>query len=168
MNRHIRNIAYLEHSAENDRLRRVFGARLDKALKRAGINHVRLKRIQDVDMRAKKRKSASEAAWFLKECEVELARGASHIASMLYAESLHAAVRETARTFEISYGRDDVELFLLALAEKLEMRGRPDAAAVVRNLTESGRPPATPQHAENPLSVRRHTASNTERTPLRR
>jgi hypothetical protein len=115
-------------------------------------------------MRAKRRKNSSEAAQFLQGCEAELARGASHIASMLYAESLHAAVQETARSFEISYGREDVELLLQALAEKLETRGRPDAAAVVRSLTESGRPPAPPQHAENPLPVRRPTASKKKRT----
>lgn len=105
-------------------------------------------------MRAKKRKSPSEAARFLQEFEAELARGASHIASMLYPESLHAAVQETARTFETSYGREDFELFLQALAQKLETRGRPDAAAVVRSLTESDRPAASPQNEENPLSVR--------------
>lgn len=119
-------------------------------------------------MRAKRRKSSSEAARFLQEFEAELARGASHIASMLYAESLHAAVQETARTFETSYGREDLELFLQALAEKLETRGRPDAAAVVRSLTESDPPPASPQHAENPLPVRRPTASKKKRTRLRK
>lgn len=119
-------------------------------------------------MKAKRRKSSSETAQFLQECEAELARGASHIASMLYEESLLAAVQETAHSFEISYSREDVELLLQTLAEKLETRGRPDAAAVVRTLTESGPPPAPPQQAENASPVRKSTASKKSRTRLRK
>lgn len=119
-------------------------------------------------MRAKTRKNSSEVVLLLQECEAELARGASHIASMLYAESLHAAVQETARSFEMSYGREDVDLLLQALAEKLETRGRPDAAAVVLSLIESGRPPAPTQHAEDPVPERRATAAKKKRTRSRK
>jgi hypothetical protein len=38
MNRHTQHIGYLERSAEDDRLRRALAARLDRALKRAGIS----------------------------------------------------------------------------------------------------------------------------------
>jgi transcriptional regulator with XRE-family HTH domain len=38
MNRHTQNIGYLERSAEDNRLRRALAARLDRALKRAGIS----------------------------------------------------------------------------------------------------------------------------------
>ena len=37
MNLHTTNISYLERSIEDDRLRRAFAARLDRAFKRAGI-----------------------------------------------------------------------------------------------------------------------------------
>jgi hypothetical protein len=64
-------------------------------------------------MTAAKCNRSSEEVYFLKECEMELARGASHIASMLHAESIHAAVKETAVLFETSHERDDMNLFLL-------------------------------------------------------
>lgn len=57
---------------------------------------------------------------------------------MLYAESIHAAVKETALLFEISQGRDDLKLFLRALAEKLEQRGKPEAVAVLQDFIERG------------------------------
>ena len=84
-------------------------------------------------MTAIKRNRASEEAQFLKECEMELARGFSHIASILYAEIIHAAVKETALQFEISHGRDHLKLFLRALARKLEQRGKPEAVAVLQD-----------------------------------
>lgn len=89
-------------------------------------------------MTATKRNPASDEAQFLKEYEMELARGASHIASMLCAESIHAAVKETALQFEISHGRDDLDLFLRALARKLEQRGKPEAVAVLQDFIKRG------------------------------
>ena len=44
MNRQTTNISYLERSIENDCLRRALAARLDKALKRAGISSARAAR----------------------------------------------------------------------------------------------------------------------------
>ncbi|MGF6636487.1 XRE family transcriptional regulator [Paraburkholderia sp. MM6662-R1] len=44
MDRHILNIGHLERSAENNRLRRALAARLDRALKRAGISSARAAR----------------------------------------------------------------------------------------------------------------------------
>ena len=91
------------------------------------------------DMTAAKCNSTSEEAHFLEGCEMELARGASHIASMLHAESIHAAVKETALLFETSHGRDDLNQFLLELARKLEQRGKPEAVAVLQDFLKCGR-----------------------------
>jgi hypothetical protein len=91
------------------------------------------------DMTAAKCNRTSEEAHFLKECEMELARGASHIASMLHAETIHAAVKETALLFETSHGRDDLNQFLLELARKLEQRGKPEAVAVLQDFIKGGR-----------------------------
>lgn len=41
MNRHTKSIIHLERSTGNDRLRRAFAARLDRALKRADISSAR-------------------------------------------------------------------------------------------------------------------------------
>lgn len=41
MNPHTQSIGHLERSAGNDRLRRALAARLDRALKRAGISSTR-------------------------------------------------------------------------------------------------------------------------------
>jgi hypothetical protein len=90
-------------------------------------------------MTAAKCNRSSEEVYFLKECEMELARGASHIASMLHAESIHAAVKETALLFETSHGRDDLNLFLLELARKLEQRGKPEAVAALQDFIRRGR-----------------------------
>jgi DNA-binding transcriptional regulator YiaG len=38
MNRHTQNIGHLERSAEDDRLRRALAARLNRALKHAGVS----------------------------------------------------------------------------------------------------------------------------------
>jgi hypothetical protein len=90
-------------------------------------------------MTAAKCNRTSEEAHFLKECEMELERGASHIASMLHAESIHAAVKETALLFETSHGRDDLKLFLLELARKLKQRGKPEAVTVLQEFIKRGR-----------------------------
>ncbi|MFL9869930.1 hypothetical protein PQR67_37715 [Paraburkholderia fungorum] len=109
-------------------------------------------------MTATERKRAPEDAQFLKECEMELARGASHIASMLYAESIHAAVKETAALFEISHRRDDLKLFLRALAEKLEQRGKPEAVAALQDFIMRGRSCGTEEHGATPSSTHRPLA----------
>jgi hypothetical protein len=57
----------------------------------------------------------------MKEYEIYMARGASHIASMLHAESIHAAVKET------------------GLARKLEQRRKPEAAAVLQHFIKRSR-----------------------------
>lgn len=62
---------------------------------------------------------------------LELARGASVIASTLSDASLLNAIDETLSAFCARYGRDDLEAFVLALAERLTQRNRPDAADLV-------------------------------------
>jgi hypothetical protein len=49
MNRYTKIIGHLERTAENDRLRRGVGARLDRALKRAGISSARAARWLEVN-----------------------------------------------------------------------------------------------------------------------
>ncbi|MFL9856754.1 XRE family transcriptional regulator [Paraburkholderia madseniana] len=49
MNRYAKTVGHLERSAENDRLRRAVAARLDRALKRAGISSARAARWLEVN-----------------------------------------------------------------------------------------------------------------------
>lgn len=63
---------------------------------------------------------------------MELSRGASHIASMLYEQSTLAAVRETILEFEASHARDDLRTFAHALLRRLEQRGNPAAGKGLR------------------------------------
>ena len=101
---------------------------------------------------------------FLKEYEMELARGASHIASMLHAESIHAAVKETALLFETSHGRDDLKLFLRVLTEKLQQRGKPEAVAVLHDFIKHGSSRGIEEHGAMPLSTRQPTAQKPQGT----
>jgi hypothetical protein len=115
-------------------------------------------------MTAIKRNRASEEAQFLKECEMELARGSSHIASMLHTGSIHAAVKETALLFEASHGRDDLNLFLLALARKLEQRGRPEAVAVIQDFIKRGSSRGIEERGAMPSSTRQPPAQKQQGT----
>jgi hypothetical protein len=85
-----------------------------------------------------RRNGASGDAWFLKKYELELARGASHIASMLCEESMQTAVRETVLQFEATHGRDELKIFTHALARKLEERGRPKAVEALQRFVKRG------------------------------
>ena len=69
-----------------------------------------------------------------KTYELELARGASHIASMMYPSTINAALDETARAFVRRYGLGDLPVFLATLAEELIKRRRSEAAACVRRM----------------------------------
>jgi hypothetical protein len=117
-------------------------------------------------MTAIKRGRASKEAQFLEECEMDLARGSSHIASMLYAESIYAAVNETALLFEIAHGRDHLKLFLRALARKLEQREKPEAVAVLQDFIKRERSRAIEEHGAMPLSTRRCSVQKPQRYPL--
>ncbi|SDC52606.1 hypothetical protein [Paraburkholderia lycopersici] len=54
---------------------------------------------------------------------LELARGASHIASMLSAATQEAAVQEVLQEFVAAHGTPTLEAFCWLLAERLEKRG---------------------------------------------
>jgi hypothetical protein len=90
-------------------------------------------------VKALKRKGAFDEAPRLTKYEMELSRGASHIASMLYEQSMLAAVRETILDFEASHGRDDLRTFAHALLRRLEQRGKSVAGKVLREFRERGR-----------------------------
>ncbi len=75
---------------------------------------------------------AVDAARYELSCAVELARGTSHIASTLTPATLQQAVAEVLRAFQAERGREPFEAFQWLLAERLERRGRADAAQAVR------------------------------------
>ncbi|TDN68854.1 hypothetical protein [Paraburkholderia sp. BL10I2N1] len=101
----------------------------------------------------------------LNEYEMELARGASHIASMMYEESMLAAVRETILEFEARHGRDDMKAFAGALRRRLEQRGKPAAAKVLQDFIECGRlPEGVPSAAPGPVSARKPVARKRKST----
>lgn len=60
--------------------------------------------------------------------QLELARGASVIASMLSAEKLAAAIGETLTAFESAYGTTELRIFRQLLGQRLVNRHRSDAA----------------------------------------
>ncbi|SAL82523.1 hypothetical protein AWB68_06553 [Caballeronia choica] len=87
-------------------------------------------------MKASERTRIAEEVRCRQKYEVELAQGASHIASMLYSDTLKAAVTETASAFADLHGRQDLRLFLSALASQLEQRGRYDAVPVLQDVAK--------------------------------
>ncbi|HUO61807.1 MAG TPA: hypothetical protein VMU24_14150, partial [Candidatus Acidoferrales bacterium] len=72
---------------------------------------------------------------------MELARGASHIASMLYEHSIRAAVTEILLQFEACHGPHDMKAFAHALLGRLEQRGKPESVKVICDFIEHGRLP---------------------------
>ena len=64
---------------------------------------------------------------------LELARGASVIASTLTEASLMQAVGETLSGFVATHGTEDLDTFVRILAERLNKRDRPDAAKMIRS-----------------------------------
>jgi hypothetical protein len=110
-------------------------------------------------VKALKRKGAFDEAPRLNEYEMELSRGASHIASMLYEQSMVAAVRETILEFEASHGRDDLRTFAHAFLKRLEQRGKPAAGKVLREFIERGRlPERTLSAPTRPVPTRKPVA----------
>ncbi len=75
-----------------------------------------------------------EAAYSL-----ELARGASHISSMLSAATQEGAVHEVMREFIATHGRAALDAFCWLLAERLEKRGCAAAAMQARDFDTSRR-----------------------------
>jgi len=98
---------------------------------------------------ATKRKRESGDTGPMNHYEMELARGASHIASMLYEQSIRAAVRETLLQFEACHGREDLKGYASALLARLEQRAKPEAVRVLRDFIDHGRLP------EQTLAVRK-------------
>lgn len=110
-------------------------------------------------MKAVKRKWSSDDVRRLNGCEMELARGALHVASMLHEQSIHAAVRETLVQFKASHGRDDLKGFADALLSRLEQRGKPEAVKVLRDFLEEGRlTEETASALPGPVSTRKSIA----------
>ncbi|SHK96187.1 hypothetical protein [Paraburkholderia terricola] len=64
---------------------------------------------------------------------LELARGCSHIASMLTAESEQRAITDTLEEFLRLYGVKETTLFQELLADDLHRREKTAAASAVRN-----------------------------------
>ncbi|MDR6485418.1 hypothetical protein [Paraburkholderia terricola] len=74
--------------------------------------------------------TAARAIYFL-----ELARGCSHVSSMLTPDTRTRAITEVIGEFRNLYGDEDVAQFKELLAEDLERRGKGDAALEVRGFT---------------------------------
>ncbi|BCF92195.1 MULTISPECIES: hypothetical protein [Paraburkholderia] len=69
--------------------------------------------------------------------ELELAVGASYIASMLHATSRNSCIDELALGFVRQHGSGDLKGFLLALAGKLHARGNNEGASAVRKYADA-------------------------------
>ena len=78
-----------------------------------------------------------EAAYSL-----ELARGASHISSMLSTATQEGAVQEVMHEFIATHGRAELDVFSWLLAERLDKRGCAAAAMKARDFDASRRMPA--------------------------
>lgn len=80
---------------------------------------------------AKKNRRATSAASCQDLYSLELARSASHIASVLTPESRANAIAEVIEDFVIQYGETDLAVFLDMLADRLDKRGAAEAATAV-------------------------------------
>jgi hypothetical protein len=83
--------------------------------------------------------------------QLELARRASVIASMLSAENLAAAVGETLTAFESTYGTTELQIFIQLLGQRLVNRDRSDAA----NLLVTWNPSSCAPHVADVTARRR-------------
>jgi len=88
---------------------------------------------RDNAMNLSRRRQAADEARCARQYQVELAQGASHLASMLHAASMRAAVEETAQHFQQRYGREDLRVFLTLLARQVERRGQAEALTVLHD-----------------------------------
>jgi hypothetical protein len=87
-------------------------------------------------MKRSERTRVAEEARGWQEYEVELAQGASHIASMLYPDTLRAAVQETVDAFVDRYGGEDLRMFVSALTTKMKQRHRPNVVPILLDVAE--------------------------------
>ena len=104
---------------------------------------------RSADVSETKRKRESGDTGPMNHYETESARGASHIASMLYEQSIRAADRETLLQSEACHGREALEGYASALLARLEQRAKPQEVRVLRDLIDHGR------LAEQRLTVRK-------------
>lgn len=97
---------------------------------------------------AKKSRRAITAAWCEDQYRLELARGGSHIASTLSAQSRADAIAEVIDGFVLQYGETDLAVFLEVLADRLTRRGANEAATIVGEAAQRAakRRPATSRH----------------------
>ena len=70
--------------------------------------------------------------------QLELARGASFIASSMTRETLQRSIDETVREFSQTHGATDAFLFCNVLADRLSRRGRADAVAILKGSSAEG------------------------------
>ena len=87
-------------------------------------------------MKSSERNRIADEVRCRQKYEVELAQGASHIASMLYPHTLRDAVQETVRAFADRHGREELRVFLSALASQLEYRGCDDAVPLLQRVAQ--------------------------------
>jgi hypothetical protein len=87
-------------------------------------------------MKSSERNQIADETRCRQKYEVELAQGASHIASMLYPHTLRGAVQETVRAFADRHGRAELRMFLSTLASQLEHRGCDDAVPLVQDVAQ--------------------------------
>jgi hypothetical protein len=87
------------------------------------------------------RQGNATKVWIDAAYQLEFAVGASHVASMLYPASRNACIAELSVSFSLKHGSADLKQFLLALAEKLDVRGDKAGAIAVRHYAGHGTVP---------------------------
>jgi hypothetical protein len=94
---------------------------------------------------AKKNRRTISTAGCEDQYRLELARGASHIASTLSAQGRAAAIAEVIDGFVLQYGETDLPVFLEVLADRLTQRGAKEAATAIGDAAQRAarRRPAT-------------------------
>jgi hypothetical protein len=95
--------------------------------------------------------------------QLEFAVGASYIVSMLSPASRNACIEELAGSFVVRHGRTDLTRFLMALAERLDVRANKEGAIAVRHFATHGAAPAAPV-ANPPTAAPKRRKSGTAST----
>ncbi|HKR40484.1 MAG TPA: hypothetical protein VJU59_12530 [Paraburkholderia sp.] len=89
--------------------------------------------------KAHKRPRQGGLCYYEAAYSLELARGASHISSMLSEATQASAVHEVVHEFIATHGRAELDVFCWLLAERLEKRGCAAAAMKARDYDASRR-----------------------------
>jgi hypothetical protein len=87
-----------------------------------------------MNMSSEARREGSATAQMATAYQLELAVGASHVASKLYPAPGNACIEELAASFAIRHGMTDLKRFLTALADRLDARANPEGALAVRTM----------------------------------